>query len=45
MSLVAHYSLMLPTKNYKRAFEFVTVMTRNIVSTSDTVKTAFSMTS
>jgi len=38
---------MLPTKNYKRAFEFVKVIVRNIVSffTSGTVKMAFLMTS
>jgi len=38
---------MLPAKNYKRAFKFVKVIIRNIVSffTPDTVKTAFSMTS
>jgi len=42
----AHYFLMLPTKNCKRAFEFVKVIIRNIVSffTLDTIKMAFLMT-
>jgi len=38
---------MLPTKNYKHMFKFVKVINRNTLSvfTSDTIKTAFSMTS
>jgi len=38
---------MLPVENYKHTFKFVKVINRNTVNifTSDTIKTAFSMTS